>query len=418
MQQQDKVLDFLRTSGPTLPSKVAKNINTNILIASAHLSDLKSQGKVKITYMKIGGSPLYYLPGQESQIFPFAAENVNPKDYAVLERLKVDKILRESELDLLSKVALRQLKDFAVPLQVMLAGNREIFWKWFSLSSEETNQIIQQHVGPEIEEQQPVIPEAEPSPSEISSEETLPVVETVSETSAEKDPTSTASEVNVENEPLPPLEIAESIEINIEPEASKVEQLKEEPVKEEKSRVILDKPKVTIKDEPVIEEIKEVAPVEEVKEALIGEPQLDDTTSKLENELNKKVEKPKESSHILEKDTTKPKRKKTKIEDNFLPIISEFFKVKEIIIDQKEIIRKNSEVNFLINVPSVVGTVTYYCKAKKKARVDEKDISAAYMEAQIKRLPLLFIYTKQITSKALEMIETEAFQNVALHKIE
>ena len=54
MQDQDKILQFLRTVGPTIPSKVAKNINTDILFASAHLSDLSAQGKVKISNLKIG----------------------------------------------------------------------------------------------------------------------------------------------------------------------------------------------------------------------------------------------------------------------------------------------------------------------------------------------------------------------------
>ena len=148
MNDQDRILQFLRITGPTLPSKVAKNIGSEVLIASAHLSDLSSQGKVKISYLKIGGSPLYYLPGQEAQIYPFAAGNINPKDYIVLEKLKTRKILRENELDLLSKVALRSLRDFAIPLQVVIDGQREIFWRWYLFSDNETNEMIQSILNP------------------------------------------------------------------------------------------------------------------------------------------------------------------------------------------------------------------------------------------------------------------------------
>src|SRR3989344_2212439 len=122
MADQDKIIHFLRLIGPTLPSKVAKNINTEILIASAHLSDLAAQGKVKISRLKVGGSPLYYLPGQEEQLYHFAAGNLNHKDFQVLEQLRQKKVLRENSLDLLSKVALRSLHDFAVPLHVTVAG--------------------------------------------------------------------------------------------------------------------------------------------------------------------------------------------------------------------------------------------------------------------------------------------------------
>ena len=94
MFDQDKIIQFLRMVGPTLPAKVAKAINQPLLIASAALSDLSSQGKVKISNLKVGGSPLYYLPGQEEELMKFAAGNINPKDLQVLERLKENKVSR------------------------------------------------------------------------------------------------------------------------------------------------------------------------------------------------------------------------------------------------------------------------------------------------------------------------------------
>ncbi len=49
MTDQDKILQFLRFSGPTLPGKVAKNLQTDTLLASAHLADLVSQRKVRVS---------------------------------------------------------------------------------------------------------------------------------------------------------------------------------------------------------------------------------------------------------------------------------------------------------------------------------------------------------------------------------
>ena len=80
--------------------------------------------------------------------------------------------------------------------------------------------------------------------------------------------------------------------------------------------------------------------------------------------------------------------------------------------------RKNAEMNFLVKVPSVVGEIIYFCKAKQKNRCDEKDLSAAYMEAQTKKLPLLFLYTKEMNKKAQEMLESDAFENAIIKKIE
>jgi len=77
--------------GPTLPAKVAKAINQPLLIASAALSDLSSQGKVKISNLKVGGSPLYYLPGQEEELMKFASKT----DKKFYSKLIVYRDLRE-----------------------------------------------------------------------------------------------------------------------------------------------------------------------------------------------------------------------------------------------------------------------------------------------------------------------------------
>ena len=128
MRVEDKILSYLNVNGPSLTIRIAKNIGEENIIASAFLSELASRKKIKISHLKIGTSPLYYLPGQEKDLVNFSSE-VNPKDREVLEKLQNTKLLRESELELLEKVGLRSLKDFAIPLHVQFAGKKELFWK-------------------------------------------------------------------------------------------------------------------------------------------------------------------------------------------------------------------------------------------------------------------------------------------------
>lgn len=322
MQDQDKILYFLRTVGPTLPSKVAKNLNTEILLASAHLSDLAAQGKVKLSHLKVGGSPLYYLSGQEEKLYYFASGNMNPKDFLVLERLKLEKILREGSLDLLSKVALRSLEDFAIPLHVTIAGNKELFWKWHLLSEQETNAGISAMLAPSLREAR------------------LPV----------------------------------------EQEQSLLQEVKTTEIQQQ-----LMQEKITKKQETVVE--------------------------------NKEPSLPEREELPISKVKPRSTRKKTSAADQFIPALEEYFCERGIGIQEQEIIRKNSEINLLIKVPSVVGKLTYFCKAKKKAKCDEGDLSSAYMEAQIKKLPLLFIYTHDLTKKAQEMLASDAFQNAVVKKL-
>jgi hypothetical protein len=364
MPDQDKILQFLAVNGPSLPTKVAKLIGTEIIIASAHLSDLSAQGKVKISYLKVGGSPLYYLAGQEEQLEKFASSNINSQDLNVLNLLKEKKVFRESELELLPKVALRHLKDFAFPLQVTFQGKAELFWKWHLLSEAEANQLIKSKLLETKFREEPVPPV--PTPIQSSSASPTAIYSSISP-AIETDKSLAEQMYNQQQEKQKTL----------------MEEKKEEPIEKKQFSTTKEKPMERIVEKPV--------------ERLVEKP------------VEKVIEKHHEKKTI---------RKYAKINDEFMPLLEDFFKSKKIIIEQKEILRKNAEINFLLKVPSVVGNLTYFCKAKNKAKCDEKDLSSAYMEAQIKKLPLLFLYTNEFTKKAQEMMDTGAFENTVVKKVE
>jgi len=143
MDQQEKILSFLRMRGPSLPVNVAKHMDTTILMASAMLADLSSKGKLIVSKLKVGGSPLYLLRGQEAKLQNFC-DSLNQKERRAFELLKEKKILRESKLDPLTRVCLKQLGDFATPLEVTLDGNAEIFWKWNSIDNSQAEGLIKQ----------------------------------------------------------------------------------------------------------------------------------------------------------------------------------------------------------------------------------------------------------------------------------
>ncbi|HLD72597.1 MAG TPA: hypothetical protein VJA23_03350 [Candidatus Nanoarchaeia archaeon] len=331
MQDLDKIVQFLKFIGPTLPAKVAKNIKTDVLLASAMLSDLAAQKKVKLSSLKIGGSPLYYLPGQEEQLYNFASGNLNPKDLTTLEKLKEKKVLREADLELLEKVGLRNLKDFAVPLNVKVEDKSELFWKWHLSKAEEVNQVIAEilagNQGVEMVPETALKPTTEPE---------IVLIKTTEPT------------------PLPEIKLELKPEIFVE---KRIELTKENKIEQQQT-------------------LMEELPAEKVK------------------------------------------RKRREIADEFTPQLRKYFEELRVLINSEEVIRKNSELNFLLKVPSSVGYITYFGKAKAKSKCDEKDLSAAYMEAQIKKLPLLFLYTTELTKKAQEMLETGAFENAIVKKVE
>jgi hypothetical protein len=145
METPEKIISLIRMRGPVVPSDIAKFIGTNLLFSSAILSELVSKNQLKISTLKIGGSPLYYAPGQEFKLQQFA-DKLNEKDKKAFDMLREKKILRDSEQEPLIRVALRAIKDFAVPLQVNLS-QVEIFWKWYLLTNEEAEKLIREELN-------------------------------------------------------------------------------------------------------------------------------------------------------------------------------------------------------------------------------------------------------------------------------
>src|SRR3989338_7615386 len=141
MDNRDKILEFVKAKGPVLPVQVSKEIGTDILMASAHLAELTASSKLKISTIKVGSSPLYYLPGQEEMLQKYTT-NMNDKEKKAFDLLNQNKILRDAEQEPVIRVALREIKDFAIPLNVNYNNNKEIFWKWYLINNEEAERII------------------------------------------------------------------------------------------------------------------------------------------------------------------------------------------------------------------------------------------------------------------------------------
>lgn len=405
MLNQDKIINFLRMTGPTLPSKVAKFVQSDILLASALLSDLTSQGRVKISHLKVGGSPLYYLPGQENRLHEFALGNLNPKDLQVMERLKKEKVLRENNLDLLSKVALRYLKDFAVPLHVTIRGSKELFWKWYLASEDETNKTIAAMLNAGR------MPIKEEKKEEIGLEEREKVEETVKGEAKSKEEAESIAEKSAgkSNEWAEGgKKIAEEEYIEIKPDIKP----REAEAKQQQLTGKQDIEQDIDAEKPGNHEIKEY--YEDEGDNTGGEYHTKGDNTREESQTNEEYQTG-EKEKIYHRRIKK--RRAAAVSDDFMPAIEKSFHELGVKIDWHKIVRKNSEINFLIKVPSAVGSMIYFCKAKNKSRCDEKDVSSAYMEAQIKKLPLLFLYTKEITKKTEEMLKSEAFQNAVVRKI-
>ncbi len=315
---QEQVLQLVRTRGPLIPSEISKELGTNILLASAILSEFASRNLVKISNIKIGGSPLYYVNGQEDKLQTFLSR-LPEKERRSCELLHEKEILRDSLLDPVTRVALRQCKDFAKPLEVTANGQKEIFWKWYLVPTESAETTIKK----EIEKLK--IPE--PRKQELQKIE--------------------------QNKPNAEVETAIT-----------------------QAAIIKEKPKI-------------------LAEQKIVKQYVEPLQQQIEKEL--------------------PKVQKQK--GSFSDELKEMFIQRKISVIEEQIVKKDSEMIFVVKVPSAVGEIAYLCIAKNKAKCSETDLSYAYVQGQIKKLPVLFVSKGALTKKAQELIGSKEFSNMAHIKV-
>jgi hypothetical protein len=144
-ETHNKIIIAIKNNGPSLPIHIAKKINMSSLFVSAFLSELITEKKVKISNLKVGGSHLYFLEGQEEQLEKFYTY-LHPKEAEAFLLLKEKKMLKDSEQEPAIRVALRNIGDFAVGFR----KNNEIYWRYFTVPEAEFDKII-------IPETKPVI---------------------------------------------------------------------------------------------------------------------------------------------------------------------------------------------------------------------------------------------------------------------
>ena len=160
---KDKVLELVREKGPVIPIHLKKDLNTDTILIGALLSQLVEEGKVKVSSVKIGSSPTYYAPGTEEKLAGLV-RYLNEKDRRVAEMLERQKVMKDSEQDPLVRVCLRNIKDYAKPLEVSVKGRKEIYWKWFLVPTKEAEEIIAKEVRPKAKPAPVVVLAPKPAP--------------------------------------------------------------------------------------------------------------------------------------------------------------------------------------------------------------------------------------------------------------
>ena len=283
---REKALSYIKQHGPVIPVQLSKEIHTDVLMAGSILSELVANKAVKITYVKRGGSPFYYVAGQEYKLQNLK-EHLHEKEQEAYSLLSKEKVVKDKNVGPVLRVALRALKDYAIPITVTSRNEEELFWRWYLSSEQEVKKRVEILLTDAVQEEKKEEIQAVSSHQEELQGKVIPLVQ-----------------------------------------------------------------KEIIKEKPL--------PVREEKKSV------------------KSAEKP------------------------FDNLVRAYFTKHDFSIVIEESVKKNKEYSYIARIPSQIGKLDFYVKVKNKKMITPIDLSLAYSEGQLKKLPVLFISNGVLTKKAQE----------------
>src|SRR3989344_61487 len=177
---KEKIMGILRRNGPSLPVHVANGTGLSILFSGAFLSELYSDKKIKISSMKVGSSPIYYLPEHESSLEKYS-QHLKSREKDAFTLLRDKRFLKDTELEPAIRVALRAIKDFAIPFE----NEKELYWRYFSVPQSEftleKKQEIKRPDKADVEVKHAITPSEKPADTPTLEKEVIKAVKVLEE---------------------------------------------------------------------------------------------------------------------------------------------------------------------------------------------------------------------------------------------
>ena len=359
LETKNKILSILRFKGPSLPIHIATQTKISSIFAGAFLSELANEDAIKISNIKVGGSPLYYIKGQESMLDSFY-KYLPEKEREAFLSLKQNKILEDRKQEPAIRVALRSIKDFAFPFK----KDEEIFWRFHSTTEQEVRDILE----PKVEES---------SLEKNSESQNSKNLKSKDFDSAQKSSISDTSEKTAEADARQATEGNEKKEKieEIKEKEESIEKVEEQPVKKEEIKV--SKPRIQTKKDRQLDIGLKIAKKPENKK-----PKKQEFQERFENPL-------------VIPDTIKEKPRSPFVQD-LIEKISKKYKIVE------EKYYKPKEYSCIVQVNSDLGPINFLAFANDKKKLSETDLRKMLSEAQKIPLPALVLHKGEVSKKAID----------------
>lgn len=175
-ETKDLMCAFIQARGPSLPVHIARDVKIDPLFASAFLSELFREQRVKMSHLKVGSTALYFLPGQEAQLEQFV-QYLNQREQEAQKLLKQHHLIAHDALSPVLQVAITHIPDFAQ--ERTFAGRR--FWQYAFLSDTERQVAEAQVQTLTIKEEPKIVVPSPPQHQEALPTQTTPPTPRVTE---------------------------------------------------------------------------------------------------------------------------------------------------------------------------------------------------------------------------------------------
>ncbi len=103
-------------------------------------------------------------------------------------------------------------------------------------------------------------------------------------------------------------------------------------------------------------------------------------------------------------------------DDEFLKTVEGYLNSLNIKIKNVTLVKKNKEFDMVVLVPSPIGVLEYFCKARNKKKSAEGDVAQAFVEGQLKNLPSIYISLGDFSKKITDLISLK-YKNLKLLKL-
>jgi len=149
---KDNLLRFVREKKYVTPTNIAESFDTTTIIGSAALSGLSKDNLIKITNLKIGSTPYYYDPKQSESLIELANKHFSSYDKEIFLKLQSSQVLNDISLSIQEGLAIKRIKDFAIPVEINSNGKNLKFWVWYLRDLKETKTQILDAIKPKTKE--------------------------------------------------------------------------------------------------------------------------------------------------------------------------------------------------------------------------------------------------------------------------